>query len=166
MAKEQVELKTKDSILDELERVHEKIAQRAYDLFRNHEDLFIEPLDDWFRAERELLWRPAVELRQSDGAFELEAALAGMEPKDVDVQVTPEDVLITASSQHRHEEKKGTVHLCEFDSGRLFRSVHLPERIDPDSAKAEFRNGLLRVTATVAKTAVASAPREVIVHAA
>jgi HSP20 family molecular chaperone IbpA len=62
------------------------------------------------------------------------AAVAGVEPKDLDVQVTPEDV----------------------------RSVHLPDKIDPDSAKAEYRNGMLRLTAAVAK----AAPKKVDVHAA
>jgi HSP20 family protein len=109
-------------------------------------------LADWFRAERELVWSPAIELRQQDGSFELEASIAGVEPKDLDVQVTPEDVLIKGNVQHRHETKTGTVHVCEFQSGQLFRSIHLPEPIDPDSVKAEYKNGLLRLTARIAKT--------------
>jgi HSP20 family molecular chaperone IbpA len=162
MAKEQVELKKKDSILEELNRLHEIISQRAYDLFRNHKGFFAGPLDDWLNAEREVVWRPAVELKQKDGEIELVAAVAGVEPKDLDVQVTPEDILITGASEHRHESKEVTVHLCEFEAGRLFRSVHLPDKIDPDSAKAEYRNGMLRLTAAVAK----AAPKKVDVHAA
>jgi HSP20 family protein len=153
MAKEQIALKKADSVLDELERLHDDISKRAYDLFRDHEGFFTRPLDDWLRAERELVWRPAVELRQKDGEMELLAAIAGVEPNDIDLQVTPEDILIRASTEHRHESTEGTVHLCEFESGRLFRSVHLPQPIDPDSVKAEYRHGLLRVTAAVAKAA-------------
>jgi HSP20 family molecular chaperone IbpA len=162
MAKVQVELKKTDSILDELNRLHEVISQRAYDLFRNHNGLFGGPLEDWLNAEREVVWRPAVELKQKDGEIELVAAVAGVEPKDLDVQVTPEDILITGASEHRHESKEGTVHLCEFQGGRLFRSIHLPDKIDPDSARAEYRNGMLRLTAAVAK----AAPKKVDVHAA
>jgi HSP20 family molecular chaperone IbpA len=32
----------------------------------------------------------------------------------------------------------------------LFRSIHLLEKIDPGSAKAEYRNGMLYLTATTA----------------
>jgi HSP20 family molecular chaperone IbpA len=163
MAKQSIALKKADSVLDELERLHHEISRRAYDLFRTHETLFTGPLDDWLRAERELVWRPAVELRQKDGEFELLAAIAGVEPKELDVQVTPEDILITSGHEHRHETKEGTVHLCEFEGGRLFRSVHLPDRIDPESVKAEYRNGLLRITAAVAK---ASSPGKVDIQAA
>ena len=149
---QEVQVKKPSSIFKELTELHETINRRAYEIFQNG-GLFDGPLGDWFRAERELIWRPAIELRQKDGQFELEAAVAGVDPKNLDVQVTPEDVLITASEEQRREEDKGTLHVSEFASGRLFRSVHLPDRIDPESVKAELRNGLLRVTATIAKTA-------------
>ena len=122
MAKDQVELKKTESILEELNRLHELVSRRAYDLFRNPKAFLAGPLDDWLHAERELVWRPAVELRQKDGEIELLAAVAGVEPKDLDVQVTPEDILITAAGEHHHESKEGAVYLCEFEGGRLFRS--------------------------------------------
>jgi HSP20 family molecular chaperone IbpA len=147
-----IQVKKPNSILQDLTELHDTISKRAYEFFQEN-GLLSGPLADWFRAEREIVWRPAIELRQKDGQFELEAALAGVDPKNLDVQVTPEDILITAAEEHRHEGTEGTVHVSEFSSGRLFRSVHLPERIDPESVKAEFKNGMLHLTAAVAKTA-------------
>jgi len=68
--------------------------------------------------------------------------------------------LIKAGSAHEHTSDSGIVHLCEFDNGRFFRSIHFPERIDPNSAQAEYRNGLLHVTAAIEKAA--TAPKAVI----
>jgi HSP20 family protein len=162
MAKTLIGLKKTDSILDELDQLHDAISRRAYDLFRHHEGLPRDPLDDWLCAERDLVWRPAVALREKDGQLELEAALAGVNPADLDVRVTPEEILITGKTEHHHEARHGTVHLCEFAPGRLFRAVHLPEPIDPDSVKAELRNGMLHMTAAVA----APATQKIDVHAA
>ena len=106
-------------------------------------------------AERELVWKPAVELRQKDAQFEILAALPGVEAKDLDIQVTSEDVLIKADINHEHTTQEGAVHLCEFERGKLFRSIHFPEKIDPDSVKADYRNGMLRLTAVMAKAAIA-----------
>jgi HSP20 family molecular chaperone IbpA len=145
-SKGQIEVKKRESIFEEVRRMQDEIRERAYDLFRSGE-FAAGPLDNWLRAERERVWRPAVELRQKDGMIELEAALAGVDPKDLDVQVTPSDILITANAHHQHEADEGTVHVCEFEKGRLFRSVHLPQPIDPDSAKADYRDGLLHLTA-------------------
>lgn len=162
MARGNIGLTKVDSILDDLSRLHDDISRRAYEFFRTQGSLAGGALADWLRAERELVWSPAIELRQKDGEFQLEAAIAGVEPKDLDVQVTAEDILIKATGEHQHEMRTGTVHVCEFKSGRLFRSVHLPERIDPESVKAEYHNGLLRLTATIAKVT----PKRIDVQAA
>jgi HSP20 family molecular chaperone IbpA len=37
----------------------------------------------------------------------------------------------------------------------MFRSIHLPKKIDADKVKAEFKNGLLRMTAKIAQEAKA-----------
>ena len=153
MAKNEIQVTKAESILDNISRLHDDISRRAYNFFRGHDGEFPGPLEDWFRAEKELVWSPPIELRQKDGAFEIEASIAGVDPGDLDVQVTPEDILIKGKTEHRHEAQEGTVHVSEFQSGQLFRSIHLPERIDPDSVKAEQRNGLLRLTATIATPA-------------
>jgi HSP20 family protein len=155
MARGDIEVRKADTIFDELDRLHQVISQRAYDLFRNGRAMWGGGLTDWLTAERELVSKPAVELRLKDSQFEVLAALPGVEAKDLDVQITPEDVLIKAETTHEHAADGGTVHFCEFESGKIFRSVHFPEKIDPDSAKAEYRNGMLHVTAAITKAAAA-----------
>lgn len=154
MAKNEIEVKKTDSIFDELNRLHQSISKRAYDLFRNSRNWGGE-LADWLSAERELITKPAVELRQKDGHFEVMAALPGIDAKDLDVRITPDDLLIEAETTHEDKTDKGTVHISEFSSGQVFRSVHFPEPIDPNTAKAEYKNGILEVTATIAKAASA-----------
>src|SRR3990172_9375310 len=144
MARNDIAVRKADTIFNELEQLHTMISRRAYDLFRTRGDLWGGPLADWFKAERQLVWKPAIELRQMDNQFDLRAATPGVEAKDLDVQITAEDVLIKADISHTHTPDEGVVQLCEFTSGQLFRLVHFPERIDPDSATAEYRNGMLR----------------------
>jgi HSP20 family molecular chaperone IbpA len=153
MAKAGVVLRRNDSLLDQLEAMHQQISQRAYELFRMNGSPWNNPVEDWLNAERELLWQPSVELRRKDGQFEVLAAVAGVDAKDLDVQVTPDDLLIKGNSRHEHRSDTGTVHVCEFSHGQLFRSVHFPEPIDTAGATAECRDGLLRVTAPIAQSA-------------
>jgi HSP20 family molecular chaperone IbpA len=150
-----VDLKKTESIFDELDRLHRTISERAYDLFRNG-GTFGGPLSDWLAAERELIAKPPIEVRQKDGQFEIEAALPGIDARDLDVQVTPEDLLIKAETTREQKTDKGTVHVSEFSRGKVFRSVRLPEKIDPNTAKAEYKDGMLRVTAAIAKTSEAA----------
>jgi HSP20 family molecular chaperone IbpA len=137
------------SAFDEIKEMRDRIMQRAYDIFQSKGSIFGQDLQNWLQAEHELTWKPAIALREKDGHFEILAALAGVEAKDLDIEVTPEDVILKADVDHRHTEDKGTVYICEFEGGRLFRAIHLPKKIDPDKVKAEFRNGMLLLTAAI-----------------
>jgi HSP20 family protein len=147
---EPVAVRKISSILDETTEMQDRIMRRAYDIFEKNGRLHGRDLDHWLQAERELLWKPAVELREADGEFVLEAAVSGVNPEGIEIEVTPDDVVLKADTHHEHEEKNDTVHICEFASGKMYRSIHLPKKINPDKVKAEFKNGFLRLTAEVA----------------
>ena len=138
----------KDSIVDQLEQLHQRIARRAYDLFRGR-DGWGDAFGDWFSAEQELVSKPAVELREKDGTFTIAAAIPGVEAKDITVDITPQDVVIQAASEHRHTEDKGQVHRCEFTAGQVFRSLSFPKTVDATKAKAEYQNGMLNITVPI-----------------
>jgi HSP20 family protein len=140
-----------ETVFDEVERIEKQIMRRAYDLFLNRGALDGGDLEDWFTAENEFTWKAAVELSEKETEFVVQAAVPGLEAKDLDVQVTPDDLVIKAAASHTHEEEEGTVHICEFRSGQLFRRIHFPKKIDPNQVKAEYSNGLLRITAPIAK---------------
>ena len=148
---ESVPIRKSKSIFDEVERMHDRITRRAYDILTSTGGLFGKDMEDWAQAERELVWRPAVELTEKDDAFRLELAAPGVDPKALDIEVTPEDILIRADVHHEHKKEEGQVYACEFVQGNLFRSIHLPKKIDPEKVRAEFKNGLLTLNAPVAE---------------
>ena len=152
----------KESLLDQIEQIHHRIERRAYELFRQRDGLPGDPAADWLTAEREIVRKPAVELREKDGTYTVLAALPGVGAKDVDVHVSAEDVMIRAASTHSCSDTKGHVHQCEFATAELFRSVHFPKPVDAAKASAGYRNGLLTVTvparAAQAKSVAVTAP--------
>jgi HSP20 family protein len=152
---ESVPIRKSSSILDRMSEMQDRVMRRAFELFEQNGSQLGHDLDDWFQAERELTWRPPFELSEKNGQFQLEAAISGVEAKDIDIEVTPEDIILRAETQHTHSDQKGAIHYCEFQSGKMFRSIRLPKRIDPDRVRAEFKNGLLRLTAPIAEQALA-----------
>jgi HSP20 family protein len=146
-----VAIRKTQSILDEWKEMQNHVMHRAYDIFERNGHPFGQDLEHWLQAEQELLWKPAIELQETDGHFVVEAAVSGVDPKDVNVEVTSEDIIVRAEVHHEHKEKKGTIHVCEFESGSLFRTIHLPRQINPDRVKAELKNGMLRVSAEIAE---------------
>ena len=151
MATETVRIRKAESISDEIETLNDRIMRKAYELFLSNGSITGQDLDNWSAAERELVWKPAIELHESGGQLFVNLAASGIDPKHLEIKVTEEDMLVKAEVQHEHTEDKGTVHFCEFASRGLFRAIHFPKKINPNKVKAEFRNGMLHVKAAVAE---------------
>lgn len=139
-----------DSIFDELNTMRDALMRRAYEIFDGRGRRSGRELDDWLDAKRELVWSPAIELIEKDGQLILEAAVAGMEPGELDVQITPDEILIRSDRIHSNPADNEKIYTSEFCDGKLFRDVRLPTRVDPRRAQAEYHQGLLRVTAPIA----------------
>ena len=105
-----------ESVLDELQDMHDRIACRAYDIFTNNGRTVGRELDDWLEAENELVWEPSIELSETDKEFVLDMAIPGVDAKDIDMEVTPEYLVVKAGSRHDHQEEKRKIHACEFES--------------------------------------------------
>src|SRR5580765_2790490 len=102
MAVDMVQIRRPSSIFDQMKEMEGRIMRRAYEIFEQNGSMRGRDLENWVQAERELICKPAFELCEKDGQFRLEVALAGAEAKDIDIQVTPEDIVLTANTQHQH----------------------------------------------------------------
>jgi HSP20 family protein len=147
-----VRFRSVESLRDDIEAMQRRIAERAHGIFSEHGG-FGRAVEDWLKAERETVWRPALEVRRTKDAFIVEAAVAGLDARQVDVRVTPTELLLAADVHHSDRAEDGEVVLCEFANGPLFRSYRFPEPIDPARVSAAYRNGLLRVTAPLSHPA-------------
>ncbi len=97
----------------------------------------------------EALWSPDVEIEERDGILAVRADLPGLTRDNVKVEVT--DAAITIEGERKHEEeKKGEgYYRSERSYGHFYRSIALPDGAKPDTAKANFQNGVLEVTVEV-----------------
>ena len=150
MSTDTLPIRKTESIFDLIERMNEQISRRAYEIFEGRGGIAGNELDNWLAAERELRWQPPIELREKDNEFVLKMAAAGLNPKDIEIEVTPESLVLKGEVRHEHRDDTGTVHACEFESGTLFRAVHFPKKIDPAKMKAQLKNGMLHIKAPLA----------------
>jgi HSP20 family protein len=65
------------------------------------------------------------------------AQLAGIDPKDIDVQVTPEAISISGERRYENTDEKSRYIRSEFRYGKIHRVLTLPAPIQNDSVQAE-----------------------------
>ena len=64
-------------LLDRINRIHEGIERRAFEIFQNNGGVPGRELDDWFKAEEELLHPVHMNLAESDGALTVAVEIPG-----------------------------------------------------------------------------------------
>lgn len=122
-------------------------------------DAFLhEPFE--FGSEGQFL--PAVDIEERDNDVIVRAELPGIEPKDLDVSISGNQLILSGEKKERHEEKQKGFFRSEIQFGSFRRVVPLPEGVDPDKVDAHFSNGMLTLNLT--KTP-ASAPKRIPVKA-
>ena len=86
-----------------------------------------------------------IDAYQTDDDIIIESTVAGVEPDDIDIDITNDSVIIRGERKHAEEISEENYLYQECYWGKFSRAVTLPQDIDPDKAKAEFNNGILRI---------------------
>ncbi|MGO7163733.1 Hsp20/alpha crystallin family protein [Rhizobium johnstonii] len=88
----------------------------------------------------------AVDLVESEKAFELSAELPGVDAKDLDVTLADGVLTIKGEKNETKEEKEKDYYLSERHYGSFHRSLELPRGVDSEKIEANFSNGVLKVS--------------------
>ena len=91
-------------------------------------------------------WAPPVDIYEKDGNIVVKAELPGVDPKDVDVRVENNTLTIRGERKIDNEVKQEHYHRVERAYGTFTRSFSLPSVLDQEKIKAEFKDGVLKVT--------------------
>ena len=114
------------------------------------ENIFRGSFETLLPAEREeskeLVYRPPVELCEHNGNLELKIQLPGINKEDINVEVYEDSIKIKAETKQKKEEEKEDLYRSEVRYGKFVRHIPLPSEIISSEAKAEFKDGVLKIT--------------------
>ncbi|PYL87510.1 MAG: Hsp20/alpha crystallin family protein [Verrucomicrobia bacterium] len=129
------------------------LAERGSDPFnylrhqvnRVFEDFWGEP---WLARGGEMVagFAPQVDVTETDKEIKVCAEIPGVDAKDVDVTVEDDMLTIKGEKKYEREENEKGQYRMERSYGSFERSIPLPVEVDDAKAKAEFKNGVLRLT--------------------
>lgn len=89
---------------------------------------------------------PAVDIYEDNQNIVLTAEVPGVEEKDLDISLENGVLTLSGERKMEHEEKQDQFHRIERSYGRFTRSFTLPPSVDEEHVKAEFNNGVLKIT--------------------
>jgi HSP20 family protein len=92
---------------------------------------------------------PAVNIKETDEAYELEMAVPGLVKEDFKIELQNSSIMISAQKKHKEEENNPSRHFTrrEFSYHSFTRTFKLPEgMIQGDKISATYENGILLIT--------------------
>jgi HSP20 family protein len=134
------------TLFESMETLFDDVRKKAFELFQKRGGLDGFDLDDWFRAEQDLVWKPESELTETEKEFQMKVAVPGLEPKDIQISAMPDAIVIQAETTREEEKKEGKVHYSEMRNKKLFRRFEM-SGIDVEQVKANLDKGVLEITA-------------------
>lgn len=96
------------------------------------------------------IWRPAVEIKQTESCYKVKVQLPGVKKEDIEVELDNDFLTITAQIEEEKEEKEeekhnAKYHTCEFRYGKYKRTISFDQPVKIEEAKADYKNGVLNI---------------------
>ena len=137
-----------EHLFEEMKELTQNIAKRAYDFFEARGREFGRELDDWFRAESEVLRRIPVEIKEQGDKLLVRAEVPGFKAEEIKVSVEPQRLVISGKTEVKEEKQEAETVYSEWRANQFCRALPLPTEVDAASATATIKEGVLELTLT------------------
>jgi HSP20 family molecular chaperone IbpA len=132
-------------VFDRIQQTYDEIARRAFEIFSNNGRWLGSDLEDWLRAESELLHPIHLEIAESDSELIIRAEVPGFSSKELEINLEPRRLMITGKHQSLEENNKAKTIYSERCAKEILRVVDLPMEVDSSKVRATLKNGILNI---------------------
>ena len=102
---------------------------------------------------------PSVNSIENNDSFEIDFAVPGMKKEDFTIELNDKVLVISSETSNTIENDK--MRLNEFNFSSFHRSFRVPDSVDQDKIKANYKNGILKIKLPKRKESI-SKPNRVI----
>jgi len=98
--------------------------------------------EDWLGESEGQL---TIDVYQTPNEIVIKSTIAGVSPEDIDITMTNDMITIKGNRRKDEEIKEEDYYYQECYWGPFSRSIILPVDVEPDSADASMKNGILTI---------------------
>jgi HSP20 family protein len=106
-------------------------------------------------------WQPMVDIIEEDGQYRVKAELPGIEKGDIKVDLKGNVLTLRGERSEEKNDEKDRYYRRERRYGSFTRSFALPENVDSEAIKADYKDGVLSIVIPKPEGAV---PKKITVH--
>jgi len=134
-----------EEIFNQFSTMYDLIARRAFEIFESRGGSPGRDLEDWLRAESELLHPVPVNVTESDGEYIVRAEVPGFCSNDIEINVEPRRLVISGKREAEEPDANARLIQAEWRASQILRALHLPSEVTPSEVSTTLNNGILTV---------------------
>ena len=134
-----------ESVTEQIHRIHDAIARRAYELFEKNGRTDGNDVDHWLQAEKEFIFPVSLTLEENAGDIVVRASVPGFSAGELEVNVEPRRLIITGKRESKKESNENESQFTEESSEEIMRTLELPSEVDAAKVSATLKEGVLNI---------------------
>lgn len=91
-------------------------------------------------------WTPAVDIFETENELVLKADVPDVDMKNIDIQLENGTLALKGERKFENDQKSKGFHRVERSYGTFARYFTLPDTVQVENVKADYKNGVLTVT--------------------
>ena len=91
-------------------------------------------------------WAPPVDILENDDELLLKADVPDVELKDINIEIEHGTLTLKGERKFEKSDQGKGYHRIERSYGQFVRCFSIPDTVDADKDKADYKNGVLSVT--------------------
>ena len=129
----------------QVSQINDAIARRAFELFESHGASPGHDVEDWLRAESELLHQVPVKVTESNGGYTVRAEVPGFTREDLEIRVAGRSLAISGKREAKEPADNGNIVRSEWRADQIFRTLDLPSDVDTSNVNTTLQDGILTI---------------------
>jgi HSP20 family protein len=131
--------------VESLRHVNGSVARRAFELFQSREQKHGGDLDDWLRAESEVLHSTHVDVEDCDEVIVVRAEVPGFRPDELRFCVEPFQITIVGVRETPTPPVFRKMVYSDRCPDQVFRVINCPFELNSSNPTATLKDGILEL---------------------
>jgi HSP20 family protein len=109
-------------------------------------ETFSDSVDRLLSNAQVLPWSPAVDIFETENELVLKGDVPGVDMNDIDIQIENGTLSLKGERKFEDHQKEKGFHRVERRYGAFARYFTLPDTLEADKVRADYKNGVLTIT--------------------
>jgi HSP20 family protein len=134
-----------DKMFEKLWATTNDIATRAYEIFIDGGRRFGSEIEDWLRAETEMLRAAPAKITENKDHINATIAVPGYKPKEIEMSIKDKTLIVSGETTAHEDRDDDKIVYSEWRSDRFLRQLELPCEVETNGLEAVVDNGVLKL---------------------